>query len=135
MIPFPFLASLALHWGMLPAAAKRAIGIAGAVICALLLWLAWLHFHDGRVIDRHETKIEAKAAPAREVAADRRVQDAAANAHQETIYHDAIVAAPDGPPGPASLALGCERLRRAKVELPPACGPAGSDRAQAAAHR
>jgi hypothetical protein len=108
-----------------------------AAMVALVLLLAafaatWLHIHDARVIDAHEAKLEARAAPARDQAAQERAQDAIANAQQRETYHDVIASSgPDVPPAPSSLALACERLRRAGNGLPAACRPGGGDRTQA----
>lgn len=104
--------------------------VAGIALVACL-GAIWLHFHDKGVVADHEARLEARAAPAREHAADRRAADAIANTEQKEAYHEAIATAVaregDRAPGPAAVALNCERLRRAGVALPAACRPGGGD--------
>lgn len=95
----------------------------------------WLFFHDRAVVQRHQSKIEAEAAPAREHAAAERVQDAIVNARNERDLYHAISTAPAGGAiSPAAHALACERLRRLG-RVPAACGPGGGDGAKAGAER
>jgi hypothetical protein len=128
----PVLAILA-RWGV-PEHLRRPLAgvMAGIALLALLggAWAIWLHFHDARVIDRHDAALnldaERKARAADAAAADQRVKDAADNAEQSEAYHDAIDAASSGAPSDAAVRLGCERLRRAGKVDPRAaaiCGP------------
>lgn len=98
------------------------------VIFALMAIVAggvklWFQRHDAAVVAGHEAKLDARAAPAREAAGDQRAVDSEVNHERERAYHDAIEnSGGDGPPDPARLGLNCERLRRARIALPPACG-------------
>ena len=102
-------------------------------LCAVvgLLWAA-IAIHDRNVITAHDAtanaKVIAKTAPANDRAADQRSTDVITNARQAQETKDAIHAAPDSAPSASSIALGCERLRRAGKSLAgiPACaGPSG----------
>jgi hypothetical protein len=103
-----------------------------AVVLAALLGLAALKgCYDGAVIERHAARVEARAAVARDQAADQRARDAAIGAASERDLHDAIHTAPAGGQlSPAAHALACERLRRIG-RVPPACRSDGGDRGQA----
>ena len=90
-----------------------------AVLIGLALWSAKCAY-DQSVIDKHEQKIEQRARPATDKAADERANDTIANAKTEKDMHDAIAAQPDQPIAPTTHALSCERLRRAGRN-PPAC--------------
>lgn len=121
------LTALGARWARVPAWVKLAALFA---LVALLAGL-WLHFHDKSVVADHEAALEQRAAPARDHAADQRAADAIANTEQKEAYHEAIDTAVaqhgDRAPGPAAVALNCERLRRARIALPPGCRPAGGD--------
>ena len=97
----------------LPRWAPIAAGVVGLALAALL----WLHFHDARVVEKHDAavnlEVERKARAADAAAADQRLDDAKANADQQESYHEAIDAASSGAPSDAAVRLGCERLRRA----------------------
>lgn len=87
--------------------------------------------YDGAVIAKYEAKKEAKAAPAREAAADQRLEDQIINTKNEEELIDAIEAAPQGGTlSPAARALACQRLRKLG-RIPPACRPEGGDGSQA----
>lgn len=86
--------------------------------------------YDKSVIEEHETAREVKAGKAREVAADRRIDDQINNAKSEEELHNVIEAAPGGTLSPAAKSLACERLRRVG-RIPPACGPQSGDGAKA----
>lgn len=125
------LVSLLVRVGLSNTIAKRAAPIVlatvaiGAVVGGARLWLS---FHDGRVVAQHEAQLDARAAPARDRAAEQRAIDAETIREQEQCYHEAIAnSVSDGPPDPAALALNCERLRRARIPLPAACGPGRGD--------
>lgn len=103
----------------------RVIGGLG-LVAAFFIWLA---LHDHAVVARHEAKVEAAAAPAREKAAAERVRDAAINTKNEEDLHHAIDTAPAGAISPAAHALACERLRKLG-RVPAACRSSGGDRTQ-----
>lgn len=114
---------LSQQWAKRAAPAVLALALAAIVLAGAALLL---RRHDAAVIGAHEQRLDARAAPAREAAADQRAIDAATIRNEERAYHDAIQdSGDDGPPDPAAVALGCQRLRRAGLALPPACGSAG----------
>jgi hypothetical protein len=94
-----------------------------------LLWRSWGSAkcaYDRSVIDKHEQKIERRAAPATNKAADERATDTINNAKAEEEMHNAIASQPDQPISPTSHALACQRLHRIG-KYPASCsGPASS---------
>lgn len=108
--------------------------VMGGMIAALIAAFAgWLVLHDRAVIQRHEYKIEAAAAPARDQAAQERVADAIANTQSEKDLHHAIDSAPASAGlSPAAHALACERLRQ-RGRVPAACGSASGNGGKAGA--
>lgn len=118
-------------------ASERAAKLLGALALIILL-TALLAVgkcaYDDSVIDRHEERREIEAGKARERAADRRVEDAAANTRSKEELYDAIESAPGGDLSPAARALACERLRRIG-RIPPACRPQGGDGTETPAGR
>lgn len=71
-----------------------------------------------------------KGAAAGEKAAETRLADERRQLEAERKYEDIISKAPGGRNSPASVALGCERLRRAGfggADLPAECRSQGSD--------
>jgi hypothetical protein len=111
----------------------RNILIGGLIAALVTGFLGWLVLHDRAVIDRHEAKIEAAAAPARDQAAQERVADAIANTQSEKDLHHAIDSAPASAGlSPAAHALACERLRQ-RGRVPAACGSASGDGGKAGA--
>jgi hypothetical protein len=111
--------------------AAKAVGVVVVIVAAILLFLLAKAMYDRSVIADHEAEREAKAAPARERAADQRAIDTVRNAKSEEELHDVINnAPPGGTVSPAARALACERLRRIG-RVPAACGPTGGDGAQA----
>ncbi|WP_414902449.1 hypothetical protein ACMT1E_04265 [Sphingomonas flavalba] len=124
-----WLIRLALSAGV-PERLARPVVIAALVALAIVgLGVAKCRY-DAALIARHDAEASTKAltrdAAAKEQAAiERRADDAAVAARTKGLQ-DAIDAAPDGAPGPATVALGCERLRRqgaAPADLPSACRP------------
>lgn len=102
-----------------------ALALAVALIIGALIWLS---VHDAGVIDAHEAQLDQRAAPARDRAADQRAKDTVTIHERERRYHDAIDnSGLDGPPDPAGIALGCQRLRAARVPLPAECGSSGGN--------
>lgn len=112
-----------LTFARLPRAAHIAIGLV-ALIAAFLIWD---HFDDKAAVNDFEAEQEAKAAPAREKAAEQRAQDAIINTKSEEDMHHAIDSAPKGGDlSPAAHALACERLRKLG-RVPPTCRSEGTD--------
>ncbi|WP_337846868.1 hypothetical protein [Sphingomonas sp.] len=134
-----FAVSALMRVGLAEPLARRVapFALAAAFVLAMAAaWLIWLSNHDATVIEQHEAKIEQRAAPARDRAADQRARDTIRLNEQERAYHDAIDnSGADTAPDAAGLALGCERLRRARVPLPAECGPDRGDRGKAEADR
>jgi hypothetical protein len=69
--------------------------------------------YDSSVINKHEQKIERRAAPATNRAADQRANDTITNTKNEEEMHNVIAAQPDQPIAPTSHARACLQLRRA----------------------
>lgn len=69
--------------------------------------------YDHAVIQKHEQKIEHRARPATDQAANERARDQIQNSKDEQEMHDVIAAQPDQPITPTSRAHACEQLRRA----------------------
>ncbi len=103
-------------WGKF---AKPIVFASLAILIGLALWGGKCAY-DASVIENHEQKIEQRARPATDKAADERANDTIANAKSEQEMHNAIAAQPDQPIAPTTRALSCERLRRAGRN-PPAC--------------
>lgn len=134
---FLFIAKwlIARNPAMTPAHAKKLakIGVAIAAVALLIVgFIAWDWWDDRQAVEQAAVEREIAAGEQREVAADERVKDALDNAEQEEDYREAIETAPGGKLSPAAHALACERLRRIG-RIPPACRPAGSNRAEAPA--
>jgi hypothetical protein len=125
------LVRLLVRGGLSDTVAKRAapVLLAMAVIVAVAGGAKlWMWRHDAGVVAQHEAQLDVRAATARDAAAEQRAVDAETFHEQERAYHEAIEnSGSDGPPDPAALALNCERLRRARVPLPAACGPGRGD--------
>lgn len=108
--------------------------LAKPVLIAALVALAFAGFgiakcsYDRSIIAKHDAAANAKAAARNDAAKDaasteRRADDQRISEAQKG-YDDAISKAPAGAPGPATVALGCERLRRQgtrAADLPAAC--------------
>lgn len=128
---------IAMLFGLtrLPRWAKNVIDALGALFVLAIAAGWWLRFHDNAVIAKHDAAIEAKAAPAREQAANERAADAATNTANEKDLHNAIDTAARAAPSagslsPAAHGLACERLRKLG-RVPAACRFEGGDGAQA----
>lgn len=119
----------------------RKLAVAGAAlafcVCVAGLAALWLHFHDKGVVADEHARQDARAAVAREASADERVADTIVNTTNEEKAHAIVEGArDDGAPSAAAVALGCERLRRARwKELPEPCRRGGGDGSQAATDR
>jgi hypothetical protein len=74
--------------------------------------------YDHSVVSHHEQKIERRAAPATNKAADERANDTITNTKNEEEMHNAIAAQPDQPIAPTSRARACLQLRRAGRSSP-----------------
>lgn len=86
------------------------LGALGTAVCAI----------RKDAVDDHEIKVERRARPATDKAAEERARDSIDQAKDEQEAHDAIAAQPDQPISPTSRALACKRLRDAGRD-PPAC--------------
>jgi hypothetical protein len=116
--------------GMTMAAKAARIGIAIAIVAALLL----LSYCQGRTDGKNAEKVEQQAATikaqardkvATDTAASERTTDQAANRDLTEAYNDEIAKAPAGTRNSAPATnLACERLRRAGRDTRsiPACG-------------
>ena len=93
---------------------KWAKPVAWAIIAAAILAVLGTAkcAYDRSVIDKHNQKLEQRAKPATDKAAEERAKDTIANAKHEEDLHNAIASQPDQPISPTSRALSCERLRR-----------------------
>jgi hypothetical protein len=113
------LIRLALKLGIAPRFAKGAV-LAGLFVAALLTVggvVMWIR-HDA--VSDHEAKVERRARPATDKAADERARDTIHNAKTDQERHNVIKAQPDQPISPTSHALACRRLHDAGRD-PPAC--------------
>lgn len=72
-------------------------------------------------IEKANTKALETDATANDHASSTRVEDAVQNANTKKDLYDAIAKVPDSVPGPARVALGCQRLRKAGKEVPEVC--------------
>jgi hypothetical protein len=113
------LIALALKIGIAPKFAKAAV-IAALVFGTLTMLGVAKCTYDRNVIEKHEARIQNRARPATDKAADERARDTIQNARNEQERHDVIAAQPDQPIAPTSRALACKRLSDAGKH-PPAC--------------
>lgn len=126
-----WFASLLIRKGL---SEERANGIAKATVIglaclgAILLFTLWLQGQRSDAVKDYQTKIEKKAAPAKEEAAEQRAEDVIAVAKDKEETHRVIEEAPKvtAPVHPATLAHNCKRLRDLG-RIPPACRSAGSN--------
>lgn len=93
------------------------LGIAALILAALGTALCAIRKD---AVEDHQAKLEQRAKPATDKAADERAKDTIAVAKSEQEAHDVIAAQPDQPIAPTSHALACKRLRDAG-RTPPAC--------------
>lgn len=84
--------------------------------------VAWIR-HDA--VSDNQVKMERRAAPATDKAANERASDAIRNAKTEEELHNVIAAQPDQPISPTSRALACRRLSNAGKSSPACSGLAG----------
>lgn len=123
--------------------AQKLLRVAGfLLIIGLLLGLSYC---QGRTDGGNAVKLEdekarnkqlERAFTAGEKAAEKRLADQRRQLEAEKKYEEVIAASPGGRNSPASVALGCERLRRAGysgADLPGECGPSGGNGAKAQA--
>ena len=88
-------------------------------------WTLWLHFHDAKVVDQHETARQAAASGATVRSAEQRADDAVQGLIVEQAREMAIAKAEASEAAkpieqravlpPTSLALNCDRLLRAYI--------------------
>lgn len=114
------LVATLIGWGVPEKFAKPLLYAAGAIALLLVVWAA-VKIHDRGVIDKHEQKLEQRAAPATNKAADERAADTVRTTKDDQERHDVIAAQPDQPIAPTSHALACKRLRDAGKH-PASCG-------------
>jgi hypothetical protein len=105
--------------GCPPGLAKPLLGIVAALVILGALWGGKCAY-DRSVIDKHETQLQQRAAPATDKASTERANDTIATAKHEQELHDVIQAQPDQPISPTSHALACARLR-ARGHAPASC--------------
>lgn len=107
---------------MIPALAilrTRTGQIGAGIIVVLIIFGIWLHFHDRGVVEKHEQKIEAKAAPARAKADVQRGKDTATIATQSQEVKNATAPLP-----PSRLSYRqCVRARAIRMQQNPAARP------------
>lgn len=87
------------------------IAVAG-MIGGVVLWIR------SDAVSDHQAKLEHRAAPATDKAADERAKDTIKQSANEKEAHDAIQAQPDQPIAPTSRALSCKRLRDHNINSP-----------------
>lgn len=114
-----WLISLVTGLGVPSRFAKPVLAIMGAILLIAALW-GLKALYDHSVIDKHEQKLERRAAPATEKASNERAADTIRTTKDDQERHDVIAAQPDQPIAPTSHALACKRLRDAGKH-PPAC--------------
>ncbi len=119
-----------IAWGV-PTKFARPVAYIGLTLLILAALWGGKCAYDASVIAKHDAKVEARARPATDKAADERARDTIAAANNERITRDEIAAQPDQPISPTSRALACKRLSNAGRGLPAACRSERSDRAQA----
>lgn len=121
-----FLMGLILRSGVSARFAKPLLALLAFLALAGLTWAAIAH-HDWGAIKAHDATanaaVIAKTTPANDRAANQRATDTIALNTQAQETRDAIHATPDSAPGPSSVMLGCNRLRRQGKNLAsvPAC--------------
>lgn len=72
-------------------------------------------------VEKSNTKALEVDATANDHASAARVDDAVKNTNMKKELYDEIAKVPDSVPGPARVALGCQRLRKAGKEVPEVC--------------
>ena len=96
-----------------PEKAARLILTAGIFLLVLGVFAGAVALLKHKGQQEYVAKVEHRAAPATNKAADERATDAIQNAKSEQEMHDVIAAQPDQPIAPTSHARACEQLRRA----------------------
>jgi hypothetical protein len=115
----PWLIARVVALGVPSGYAKPLLAVVGGLLLILALW-GLKTAYDNSVVDKHEQKLEHRAAPATNKAAEERANDAITNAKHEEDMHNAVHSVPDAAPAAPSHALACERLRR-RGNPPTAC--------------
>lgn len=107
-------------------------GQIGAIVIAVLVGFGlWLHFHDRGVIRRETEKIQAKAVPANEKAAERRVEDTTKIATQAQEVKDALKPLPDAALSDRRRVYACTvwMQQHPGAPTPAACGSGANSKA------
>jgi hypothetical protein len=105
------LIALAVRFGIPARFAKVAV-IAALVFGTLTLLGIAKCTYDRNVIEKHEAKIQERAKPATDKAAEERARDTIAQAKNEEEAHNAVHSVPDAIPAGPSHALACQRLHK-----------------------
>lgn len=123
------IAGARMWFAALPLGWKWAAGGAATAVLLGTAAAVWLMMHDAKVIEKHEEKRKAAAAPALEKAAEERVTDAFVNQRlrdeRDAAIQRAEAVEAAKPPqaratvAPQSRALNCERLRQAEMTADP----------------
>ena len=122
-----FLLPLLAKWGV-PEELRKPLQWAILIALAVAAFFAVKAIYDASVVEDYENERAVESIEARNTAAEQRANDAIQNAQTEKELIDAIEQAPvGGEVSPASVALGCERLRKRGGELPAICGSEGGN--------
>lgn len=100
----------------------RIAAYAGLILVIASAFTLAIHLIRKDAVSDHQTKVEQRARPANDKAANERAKDAIDNAKSEQEMKDAIQAQPDQPIAPTTRSLSCERLRR-RGNPPAECRP------------
>lgn len=114
------LIAFAMKLGVPERFAKYAV-IAAMVFGTLTILGVAKCTYDRNVIEKHDAKIQERAKPATDKAADERAKDTIAQAKNEEEAHNAVHSVPDAAPAGPSHALACQRLRK-RGHAPASCG-------------
>lgn len=104
----------------IPPQFRKAFVIGMGVLLLLIAIFVAVKIHDHNVVKGHEQKLEQRAKPATDRAANERANDTIKNAKSEEEAHNAIHSVPDAAPAGPSHQLACKRLRD-HGRRPPSC--------------
>jgi hypothetical protein len=108
---FAALIPFALKLGV-PARFAKVVVIALLAFGTLTLLSIAKCAYDRNIIEQHEAKIQERAKPATDKAAEERARDTIAQAQNEQEAHNAVHSVPDAAPAGPSHALACQRLHK-----------------------